>query len=262
MNPCGTYLATMRDAAPLVQNITNYVAMNVMANVMLSAGASPAMVHAGEETAEFTGFTQGLTRNIGTLSAPWVAPMLESAALASKKATPWVLDPVAAGATAFRRETAAKLVALRPTVVRGNAPEIMTLAGDAGRGEGVDSADGVGVAENAARRLAGVTGGAVAVTGPVDFITDGGCASRVAKGHAMMPLVTALGCSLTGIAEAFVVGQPGAEATVAALACYGLAGEVAARTAKRPGSFQVAFIDALHALTPEDVTAGARVAQA
>jgi hydroxyethylthiazole kinase len=262
MNPCGTYLATMRATAPLVQNITNYVAMNVMANVMLSAGASPAMVHAGEETAEFTGFTQGLTINIGTLSAPWVASMLESAALASRMGTRWVLDPVAAGATAFRRETAAKLVALRPTVVRGNASEIMALAGEAGRGKGVDAADGVDAAEDAARRLAGVTGGVVAVTGPVDFITDGVRAWRVANGHAMMPLVTALGCSLTGIVGAFVVGQPAAEATVAALAYYGLAGEVAARTARGPGSFQAAFIDALHALTPDEVTAGAQVTQA
>ena len=259
MENCGNYLATMRRTGPLVQNITNYVAMNVMANVMLAAGASPAMVHAREEVGEFAGFTPGLTINIGTLSGPWVEAMLVAATVAQERGVPWVLDPVAAGATGFRRGTAAKLVALKPAVVRGNASEIMALAGDAGRGKGVDAADGVEAAEDAARRLAGVTGGVVAVTGPVDYITDGARAWRVANGHAMMPLITALGCSLTGIVGAFVVGQPVAEATVAALAYYGLAGEVAARVAKGPGSFQVAFLDALYALTPEDVTAGARV---
>ena len=259
MENCGNYLATMRRTGPLVQNITNYVAMNVMANVMLAAGASPAMVHAREEVGEFAGFTPGLTINIGTLSGPWVEAMLVAAMVAQERGVPWVFDPVAAGATGFRRETAAKLVALKPAVVRGNASEIMALAGDAGRGKGVDAADGVEAAEDAARRLAGITGGVVAVTGPVDYITDGKRAWRVANGDAMMPLITALGCSLTGIVGAFVVGQPVAEATVAALAYYGLAGEVAARVAKGPGSFQVAFLDALYALTPEDVTAGARV---
>jgi hydroxyethylthiazole kinase len=261
MDACGPYLALMRKTAPLVQNITNYVSMNVMANVMLACGASPAMVHAREEAAEFTSFTQALTINIGTLSGPWVEAMLVSAAQAAELGTPWVLDPVAAGATAFRRETAAQLVALRPTVVRGNASEILALVGDAGRGKGVDAADGVAVAEDAARWLAEVTGGVVAVTGPVDFITDGARAWRVANGDAMMPLVTALGCSLTGVVGAFLVGQPVAEATVAALAYYGLAGEVAARTAKGPGSFQTAFVDALYTLTPDQVTAGARVVE-
>ncbi len=262
MDACGPYLASMRKTAPLVQNITNYVAMNVMANVLLACGASPAMVHAAEETVEFTGFTQALTINIGTLSAPWVTGMLASAARATELGTPWVLDPVAAGATAFRRETAARLVALRPTVVRGNASEILALAGEATRGKGADAADGVDTAEDAARRLALLTGGVVAVTGPVDFITDGSRAWRVANGDPMMPLVTALGCSLTGVVGAFLVGQPAAEATVAALAYYGLAGEIAARSAKGPASFQTAFIDTLHSLTPDQLSTGARVAQA
>lgn len=259
MTDWGTYLTTMRQTAPLVQNITNYVAMNVMANVLLAAGASPAMVHAHEEAAEFAGFTQGLTVNIGTLSAPWVRGMLAAADVAAARGLPWVLDPVAAGATAFRRETAAALVARKPAVIRGNASEILALAGAAGAGKGVDAGDPVAVAEAAARRLAQDSGAVVAVTGPVDFVTDGTRAFRVANGDPMMPLVTALGCSLTGVVGAFVVGQPRFEATVAALAYYGLAGERAAVRAEGPGSFAVAFVDALHGLTPEDVTAGARV---
>ena len=118
MTEIAARLATMRATAPLVQNITNYVAMNVMANVMLAAGASPAMVHAEEEAAEFAGFTQALTINIGTLSGPWVAAMEAAATAASERGTPWVLDPVAVGATAFRREVGARLVAMKPAVVR------------------------------------------------------------------------------------------------------------------------------------------------
>ncbi len=260
-NP-GTHLSQMRAAAPLVQNITNYVAMNVMANVMLAAGASPAMVHAAEEVGEFAAFTPALTINIGTLSAPWVESMLTAARVMHDRGAPWVLDPVAAGATAFRRETAAALAALRPTVVRGNASEIMALAGLGGRGKGADAADGVEAAEAAARSLAARTGGVVAVTGPVDFVTDGTRAFRIANGDPMMPRITALGCSLTGVVGAFLVGQPALEATVAALAYYGLAGEIAAETAQGPGSFAVAFLDALHNITPERLTAGARIVAA
>lgn len=262
MEDCGTYLAQMRRTAPLVQNITNYVAMNVMANVMLATGASPAMVHAIEEAAEFTAFSHALTINIGTLSAPWVAAMLASASQAGISGTPWVLDPVAAGATGFRRDTSAKLVALKPTVIRGNASEILALAGEAGGGKGVDATDGVSAAEAGARRLALASGAVVAVTGEVDFVTDGTRAYRVANGHAMMPLVTALGCSLTGVVGAFIAGQPTLEATVAALAYYGLAGETAAKRAAGPGSLLPAFIDALYAMTPEDLTAGAKVSPA
>lgn len=266
MTDWGTHLATMRQTAPLVQNITNYVAMNVMANVLLAAGASPAMVHAEEEVAEFAGFTQGLTVNIGTLSGPWVRGMLAAAEVASQRGLPWVLDPVAAGATGLRRETSAALVARKPAVIRGNASEILALAGAAGAGKGVDAGDPVALAEAAGRKLALDSGAVVAVTGPVDFVTDGHRACRIANGHPMMPRVTALGCSLTGVVGAFVVGQPRFEATVAALAYYGLAGQRAAEQASTqpvgPGSFAVAFLDALHALTPDEVSTGARVSEA
>lgn len=258
----GQYLRTMRDTAPLVQNITNYVAMNVMANVMLAAGASPAMVHAEEEAADFAGFTQGLTINIGTLSASWVRGMLAAAEAAQARGLPWVLDPVAAGATDFRRQACAALVARQPGVIRGNASEILALAGASGAGKGVDAGDPVALAEGAARSLAQASGAVVAVTGPVDYVTDGTRAFRIANGHPMMPRVTALGCSLTGVVGAFVVGQPVLEATVAALAFYGLAGEQAAISSTGPGSFAMAFVDALHGLTPHQVSAGARVIQA
>lgn len=259
MDNAGQYLETMRAAPPLVQNITNYVAMNVMANVVLAAGASPAMVHAREEAAEFAGIASALTVNIGTLDPEWVAAMEEAAAVMNEAGKPWVLDPVAVFATGFRRESVKRLVALKPTVIRGNASEIMGVAGAEASGQGADAGDAVEAAEAAARGLAKRTGGVVAVTGEVDFVTDGARAYRVENGHPVMPKVTALGCSLTGVVGAFVAGQPVLEGTVAALAYYGLAGERAGARTDGPGSFAVAFLDELHGMTPEAMSTGARV---
>ena len=259
MTDWGTYLETMRRTAPLVQNITNYVAMNVMANVMLAAGASPAMVHDAQEAGEFAGIAQALTINIGTLSPHWINGMIAAARVAHDRDIPWVLDPVAVGATALRRGACADLVALCPTVIRGNASEILALSGVDAAGKGADSADSVDAAEDAARALARQTGGIVAVTGARDFVTDGNTAFRIENGHPLMPRITVMGCSLTGIVGAFLVGQDPLLSTVAALTYYGLAGERAGEDAAGPGSFQPAFLDALYGLTRAEVKRGARV---
>ena len=254
------HLTAMRSATPLVQNITNFVSMNIMANVMLAAGAAPAMVHAREEAAEFAAISSAVSINIGTLDAEWADCMALAAKAARAKGTPWVLDPVAVGATTLRRETGARLLGLEPTVIRGNASEILALAGSDASGRGVDSGDPVEAAEKGARALASKQGCVVADTGAVDFITDGTRAARVQNGHAMMPLITALGCSLTGIVAAFVATSDDAfDATVAALAFYGVAGEMASENAQGPGSFQVAFLDALHNVTADDLDRMARV---
>jgi hydroxyethylthiazole kinase len=262
MNDTADHLHQMRATAPLVQCITNYVAMNIMANVLLAAGASPAMVHAREEVAEFAGLAQALAVNIGTLDAVWAEAMAEAAGVMAAQGRPWVLDPVGVGATAFRQEVCARLLALRPAVIRGNASEILALAGIGATGRGADAADPVEAAEAAARDLAQRTGAVVAVSGPVDFITDGETAFRLANGHALMPKVTALGCSLNGVIAAFLVGQAALPATVAAMAYYGLAGERAARGVAGPGAFQPAFLDALHALSPADLGRDARISRA
>jgi len=259
MQTPGSRLAAMRATAPLVHNITNFVAMNVMANVLIGIGASPAMVHAREEAAEFAGLAQALTVNIGTADADWAAAMEETAAVMHDAGRPWVFDPVGVAATRFRRDLSARLLELKPTVVRGNASEILTLAGLGGAARGVDAGDSVEAAEAAARALAARTGGVVAVSGPVDFVTDGTRAARVANGHPMMARITVMGCSLNGVIAAFCVDQPAFEATLAALAAYGLAGETAGQRAEGPGSFQPAFLDALYALTPEALDAGARI---
>lgn len=262
MEDTGTCLAKMRTTAPLVHNITNYVAMNIAANVLLAAGASPAMVHAREEVVEFAGLAQALSVNIGTLDTAWAEAMEMAAQAMAAAGRPWVLDPVGVGATLFRRDVCARLMALRPTVIRGNASEILALAGLGGAGRGADSADPVNAAEASARDLALRCGAVVAVSGPVDYVTDGVQGLRVANGEALMPRVTALGCSLNGVIAAFLVGQSALPATVAALAYYGLAGERAAQKASGPGSFQVAFLDALYTLSPQEVTAAAQVSRA
>jgi len=243
------HLAGVRRHTPLIHNITNLVAMNTMANVLLAIGASPAMVHAREEAAEFTAIADALTVNIGTLSPHWVEAMIEAAEAARLVGKPWVLDPVAVGATAYRRETGARLLERLPTVIRGNASEIIALEAGGAGGRGVDSSDPAEAAEQAAIRLARRIGCVVAVTGEVDLVTDGRRLARVHGGHALMPRVTTLGCALTGVVAAFLVGadDPFA-ATVAALACYAAAGEIAGETARGPGSFAVAFLDALYAL--------------
>ncbi|KPP86943.1 MAG: hydroxyethylthiazole kinase [Rhodobacteraceae bacterium HLUCCO07] len=259
MQTPGSSLTAMREAGPLVHNITNFVAMNVMANVLLAVGASPAMVHAREEVAEFAALAQALTVNIGTPDPEWGAAMCAAAAVMVEARRPWVFDPVGVAATQFRQDLSAKLLDLKPSVIRGNASEILALAGLGGAARGVDAGDSVDAAEDAARVLAVRTGGVVAVSGPVDSITDGTRVARVANGHPMMARITVMGCSLNGVIAAFCVGQPNFEATVAALAAYGVAGEIAGQTAQGPGSFQMAFLDALYNLTPEALDAATRV---
>ena len=250
--PASQLLSEMRTSAPLVQCITNYVAMNIAANVVLAAGASPAMVHAVEEAGEFAGLAGALTINIGTLSTGWVDGMLVAAKAATDAGKPWVLDPVAHFATGFRRETTARLIALRPSVIRANASEIIALAGGAGAGKGVDSGDSVEFAEQSAILLARRHQAVVAVTGETDFVTDGLRSVHVHGGSALMPRITALGCSLTCLVGAFVAIRPQAafDATVAALAAFAVAGKAAEAHAEGPGSFQWRFLDALAALQP------------
>ncbi|GLQ89876.1 hydroxyethylthiazole kinase [Dyella flagellata] len=254
----------MRRESPLVQCVTNYVAMNYAANVLLAAGASPAMVHAPEEAGEFAELASALTINIGTLSSYWLQGMHAAAKAAHASGKPWVLDPVAHFATAFRRQAIEGLLALKPTVIRGNASEIMALAGDVSSGRGVDSGDSVERAEASALALARRTDAVVAVTGVVDFVTDGHAAVCIAGGSELMPKVTAMGCALTCMVGGFlaVTPQQPLEATVTALACFGVAGTQAAQASNGPGSFAWRFIDSLAALNGDVLQAHAQVARA
>ncbi|WP_420337117.1 hydroxyethylthiazole kinase [Roseibium sp.] len=246
-------LEALRAQVPLVHCITNYVAMNIAANVTLAAGASPAMIHAPEEVANFVPIAGALTINIGTLSAAWLDGMKTAAIAANSSNVPWVLDPVAHFVTPYRRKAAQELLNLKPTILRGNASEIIELAGAAGSGKGADSGDRVNDAHNSAQALAARYGCVVAVSGSVDFITDGSNSASIIGGSDIMPTVTALGCSLTALVGAYAAVAPRLDATVAAFVHFAEAGERAATDAIGPGTFAAAFLDKLYALEPENL---------
>jgi hydroxyethylthiazole kinase len=253
-------LEAVRARRPLVHNITNYVAMTVSANVLLALGASPAMVHAIEEVEEFVAISDALVVNIGTLSPPWVEAMRRAAVAANTAGKPWVLDPVGCGATRYRTGTAVELASLRPTVIRGNASEIMSLAGATAEGpKGVDSTARSDQALDAARTLAKRTGSVVAVTGVVDYATDGANDVPVESGDAMMPLSTALGCSLSAVTAAFSAVADPMTAAVSALAVFGAAGAEAARRCRGPGHLPAELCDALHLMDRGSLIRNARV---
>ena len=257
----GAALDDLRAARPLVHNIINYVAMDIAANVLLALGASPAMVHAREEVEDFVAISSALAVNIGTLSPPWVEAMKLAAAKAVELGKPWVLDPVGCGATPYRTKTSADLAAMKPAVIRGNAGEIMSLAGETGGSvRGVDSIAGSDAAVEAARALANTTGAIVAVTGKTDYVTDGAAIIAIDGGHALMPLSTALGCALTASVAAFTAVRPPFEATVAALAVYAAAGAEAAGRCRGPGHLPAELCDALYAMNATLLARRAKIA--
>lgn len=243
-------LERLRRKAPLVQNITNYVVMEGTANALLAIGAAPAMVHAAEEVEDFVAISSALVINIGTLSPGWVAGMKLAIHAAHARGVRWVLDPVGVGATRYRSAVAAELVALKPAVIRANASEIMALAGAAsGPTRGVDATDGTDAALAPAKQLARASGAVVAMTGAVDYATDGTRVVSFANGSPLMARVTGMGCAATALVGAFLgSGLEPFEAAAAAIGCLGVAGEIAAEGAAGPGSFHPALLDALASL--------------
>ena len=245
----------IRERAPLVHNITNYVVMNTTANALLAIGASPAMAHAVQEVEDMASIAGALVINIGTLSEEWIRAMKRAAETAASKNIPIVLDPVGAGATFYRTETAKALIqAAPPSIIRGNGSEIMALC-DAGQStKGVDSTSGSDQAVTAAKTLSGDTGGTVCVTGQTDYIVSADNQIAVKNGHPMMPRVTGLGCTATAICGAFAaVNNKFDVAAAHAMAIMGIAGEMAAETANGPGTLQLNFIDALYRISKADI---------
>lgn len=242
-------LERIRAQHPLVHCLTNNVVKNFTANVLLSLGAAPAMVEHADEAAEFAAMASALLVNVGTLDEPQMAAMLRAIPSANKARRPWVLDPVAVGPLTVRTHFAHEILTQRPTLIRGNASEIIALAGQAARGRGVDSGDPAEAALAAAKQLATRTGGAVLVTGPVDYATDGATVVACANGHPLMTRVTGVGCAQGAIAAACTaVADSPLAAAVAAAVLMGVAGDLAARVSTRPGSFAEALLDALDQL--------------
>lgn len=256
-------LEAVRARSPLVQCITNTVVQNVTANVLLALGASPAMVDVPTEAGPFARVADALLVNTGTPHAEPRTAALEAAHAARDSGTPWVLDPVAVGSLPVRTALARDLLGLHPTVLRGNASEVLALLGDSAGGRGVDSTVGT---EDA--RLASVqasTGrlvAAVAVSGPVDLLVAPGTGVvRVANGTDLLTRITGGGCALGAVVAAFTSVAPddAGAAAVAATAVHTIAAELAARGAGGPGTFQPLFLDRLASLTPEDVVREARI---
>jgi hydroxyethylthiazole kinase len=258
----GTTLRRLRERKPLVHQITNYVVMNETANATLALGALPVMAHAREEVEEMAGLAGALVLNIGTLSPHWVEAMVAAGKAANAAGIPVVLDPVGAGATRYRTDTARRILSeVDVTVLRGNQGEVATLAGVDAEVRGVES---IGAADDAAgiARLAAESLGLIAsVTGVVDHVSDGERVLAVANGHELLAKVTGTGCMSSAITGCFLAAKHDEplEAAAEALAAFGVAGEDAARDAKGPGTFHVNLYDALAALDPETLDARAHI---
>jgi hydroxyethylthiazole kinase len=255
-------LRALRERKPLVHQITNYVVMNETANATLALGGLPVMAHAREEVEEMVALAGALVLNIGTLSRHWVDAMIAAGKAANARSIPVVLDPVGAGATEYRTNTAKRILAdVDVSVLRGNQGEVATLVGVAAEVRGVESIGAAGGAVDVARMAGRSLGLVASVTGPVDHVSDGDRVLAVANGHELLASVTGTGCMSSAITGCFLAAKPDApmEAAAEALAAFGVAGEDAAREAKGPGSFHVGLYDALAALDPETLDGRARI---
>jgi hydroxyethylthiazole kinase len=255
--------AALRAKRPLVQALTNVVSSNFVANVLLSAGASPAMVDNPEEAALFAGVADGVLINLGTPTAAQVEAMRLAAAAAQKAGKPWVLDPIAAGGLPWRGQVAAELLKFKPAAVRGNASEIIGLAGLGGGARGVDSSASPEAAVPAAVDLL-AHARAVSASGPVDHVVgrvDGRTVLvKIGGGSALLPRVTATGCALGALVAAYIAVAPDPlTGLVSAHVHFSVAAELAEAVASRPGSFAAAFIDALDGVDETSLRFRARI---
>ncbi len=248
-------LEKLRAQSPLVHSITNYVVMNNTANALLSIGASPVMAHAHEEMEDMAGIASALVINIGTLSSEWMDSMLIAGKTASSRGIPVVLDPVGAGATPFRTESCHRIIeSARPTIIRGNASEIMSLINSEVKTKGVDSTESSEAALEVAKTLASETGAVVSVSGPKDFITDGNEVISINNHIPLMPKVTGMGCSASVLSGAFAAScGNNLEGAATAMAIMAVAGEMTVMKAEGPGSFQLHFLDALYNMNDTDI---------
>lgn len=248
------HVLTVRKQSPLVHNITNYVVMNNTANALLAIGASPIMAHAKSEINDMVSISNSLVINIGTLDEYWLESMIQAAEIANNTNKPWVLDPVGAGATAFRDNVLQEILKFKPTVIRGNASEIIALAKKNNTAtKGVDNTAKSTEAIDAANFLTTKYNSVVCISGESDFIINKGYVAYVNNGHELMTRVTGLGCSASAIIGAFIaVIENKQEATIAAMALIGLAGELGYKLANGPGSLQLHLLDKLHNITEEE----------
>ena len=261
----------VRKTCPLIHNITNYVTVNDCANMVLACGASPIMADDKDEVEEITTICTGLNINIGTLNARTIESMLLAGKKANELSHPVVLDPVGAGASALRTQTAFKLLEqVKFTVIRGNISEIKTLAVGAGTTKGVDAdvsdrvtEENLDEAVSFAKAFAAKARCVVAITGAIDIVADANTAYCIRNGNPTMSSITGTGCQLSALTAAFVAANPNQplQAAAAAVCAMGLAGEIAhSRLTEMDGNstYRNYIIDAIYRLTPEALEKGAR----
>lgn len=251
----------VKQSNPMAGSITNTVTINFVANAQLAVGGAAAMVYLPDE-GEFLAQAGGATYiNVGTLFPVYEQTLPQTAKVLHDTGKPWVLDPVAIGIGALRTKLLSQFKEYKPSVIRGNASEIIALAGlwelEGGTGQsnvrGVDSTDSVSSAKNAAIALAKWTGGAVAVSGETDLVTDGSVVAYSYGGSHFMEKITGAGCSLGGVVAVYATCASPFIAALTATSVYNIAASRAERKVDGPGSFQVEFLNELYKATAADI---------
>lgn len=254
-------LNEIRNNSPLVHNITNYVVMNNTANALLSVGASPVMAHSLDEVEDIISISSSLVINMGTLSELWVDSMIKAGKKANQLKKPIVFDPVGVGASSYRTEIAKEIIEkTSPSVIRGNASEIMVLAQLSSVTKGVDSTAKTVEALNGAIQLSKELNNTVVVSGETDYIVTRNKVSSINNGREIMSKVTGMGCTATSLIGASVAVEDDVhEAAVFSMALMGVAGEIAESKSNGPGSFQISFLDTLSSISSKIISDNARI---
>ncbi|MCX6699367.1 MAG: hydroxyethylthiazole kinase [Methanomicrobiales archaeon] len=254
-------LGSIRQNKPLIHHITNYVTVNDCANITLCIGASPVMSHALEEVEEMVGHAGALVLNIGTLDPYQATSMLLAGQAANNLDIPVIVDPVGAGATSYRTDFMQRLIEeLEISVMKGNAGEIGVLAGADAHVRGVDSGDVNGDLHRITQNFAHDSGITIVMSGATDIVSNGRQIITIKNGHPMMGRISGTGCMATSVIASFVaVSRNTAEASAAALAAFGIAGERAAAVTSGPGAFKSALFDQLSHLTPAELATDAKI---
>jgi len=266
-------LKSVREKAPLIHCITNYVTVNDVANILLACGASPIMADDEKDAVEITAICNGLVLNIGTLNQRTIATMLKTGKRANELSHPVVLDPVGAGASTLRTETTFKLLEeVEFAVIRGNISEIKTVSKGSGTTKGVDADVSDAVTEknldetiSFAKQLSAKTKAVIAITGAIDIVTDSNKAYIIRNGHPMMSKITGTGCMLTALIAAFCAANMDnhLDATAAAVCAMGLAGELAYEKVVKndagTSSYRTYLIDAISKMDVKTLEGGAKI---
>ena len=264
-------LSNVREKCPLIHNITNYVTVNDVANILLACGGSPIMSDDEGEVEEITAICGGLNINIGTLNKNTIPSMFLAGKKANELGHKVLLDPVGAGASALRTNTALDLLKkVRFDVIRGNISEIKTLAVGSGTTKGVDADVSDAVTEvnldksiAFAKEFASKTGAVIAITGAIDLVCDSEKCYVIRNGRAEMGKITGTGCQLSGMTAAFMTANPDniLEATAASVCAMGLAGEIAWKKMQNGdgnSTYRNRIIDAIYNLSGEELEKGAK----